>query len=126
VSVYGTAIVSFVVDVIFGGTAVEAAGDFSVVVDNIVIFSFVVVGDVCDSSVIFVVEVSVPLVIVELAVTDVVTLVAVVVAGVNVRVEIFVGTIDVVIGDIADVMYGWIIAVVLMSVAVVGVTRVDV
>ena len=125
-SVYGTAIVSFVVDVIFGGTAVEVAGGFSVVDDKIVIFSFVVVGDVCDSSVIFVVEVSVPLVIVELAVTDVVTLVAVVVAGVNVRVEIFVGTIDVVIGDIADVMYGWIIAVVLMSVAVVGVTRVDV
>jgi len=121
VAVYGAAIVSFVVDVIFGGTAVEVAGGFSVVDDKIVIFSFVVVGDVCDSSVIFVVEVSVPLVIVELAVTDVVTLVAVVVAGVNVGVEIFVGTIDVVIGEIADVMFGWIIAVVEMLVAVVGV-----
>jgi len=121
VAVYGAAIVSFVVDVIFGSTAVEVADNFSVVVDNIVIFGFVVVCDVCDSSVIFVVEVSVPLVIVELAVTDLVTLVAVVVAGVNVGVEIFVGAVDVVIGEIADVIFGWITVVVEMLVAVVGV-----
>jgi len=80
VAVYAAAIVSFLVDVIFGCTAVEVAGVFSVVDDKIVIFSCAFVGDVCVS----------------------------------------------VIGEIADVIFGCIIAVVEMLVAVVGVAGVDV
>jgi len=129
VAVYGAATVPFVVVVIFAGTAVEVAGVFSVVVDRIVIFGFVVVVDVCDSSDVFVLEVSVPLVVVELAVTDVVTFVVVVVTvvvGLSDRVEKFVGAVDVVNGEVADVISGLLAVVVEMLVVVAGVAEVDV